>query len=115
MKLKLSGVVEVKEAESELLTQLRNIQNWNKQITERMYACSLAIKSGVITSAEMPDKIADIRVLLYEVDKSLEILSSNYISLAQTQTKEENDETGNREQSKQTGSVSNGQGSEGRV
>ena len=111
MKIKYSGVVELDKAEQEFSTQLRTIKNWNSQITERLQACLIALDAGVLSANDMPEKISDIRVSLYEVDKSLEILNTNYTSYLQTQTKEDNDKAGNREQHEQTSPVSNGQGS----
>jgi hypothetical protein len=101
MKFKYSAIAEMQEAPQQFINQLSDIQKWVSHWTHRLYAVQTALEYEVVSLEEMPDKIASLRASLYEIDKSLEILSVNCLSVAQTQTKESNDQTRNGTSDKQ--------------
>ena len=101
----------MQDAPKHLKEQLMDIHAWLARLGERLYVCEQALDCDIISLNDMPEKISEFRSSLYEIDKSLEILSTNCGSLIETQNKESDDERGNGEQSKQTSSVSNEQGS----
>ena len=111
--MKYVAVAEMQEANKQFAGQLEEIQHWLEKLSRRVYACRNAIDNNIINLNNVPEVIDDFRANLYEIDKAMEIVGSNCISLTMTQTKENNDETGNRNQYEQTSPVSNGQGSEG--
>ena len=96
MKFKYSAIAEMREASQQFTNQLSDIQKWASHWTQQLYAVQNALEYEIISLEEMPEKIASLRSSLYEIDKSLEILSANCLSVAQTQAKENNDQRGNR-------------------
>lgn len=92
----------MREASQQFTNQLSDIQKWASHWTQQLYAVQNALEYDVISLQEMPEKIASLRSSLYEIDKSLEILSANCLSVAQTQAKENNDQDRNRGGNKQT-------------
>lgn len=101
----------MQDAPKHLKEQLIDIHAWLARLGERLYVCEQALECDIISLNDMPEKISEFRSSLYEIDKSLEILSTNCVSLVETQNKESDDERGNRNQSEQTSSAPNGQGS----
>jgi len=112
MKIRYSAIAEMQEAPHHIKQQFQDIQEWVMQLQKRLYACEHALEHDIISLNDVPDKISEFRASLYEIDKSLEILSMNCSSLTQTQNKEDNDEAGNRNQHESTSPVPDGQGSE---
>ena len=92
MKIRYSAIAEIQEAPQHIKQQFQDIQEWTKQLQRRLYACEHALEHDIISLNDVPEKISEFRSSLYEIDKSLEILSANCSSLTQTQTKEDNDE-----------------------
>ena len=111
--MKYVAIAEMQEANKQFTEQLDDIQRWLNKLGHRVYACRNALDNNIIDLQHVSEVIDDFRSNLYEIDKAMEVVSSNCSSLAATQTKENNDETGNRNQHESTSPVSNGQGSEG--
>ena len=99
----------MQEAPHHIKQQLQDIQEWVMQLQKRLYACEHALEHDIISLNDVPEKISEFRASLYEIDKSLEILSTNCSSLTETQNKEENDQAGNRKLHEQTSAASSGQ------
>jgi archaellum component FlaC len=112
MKMKYVAIAEMQEANKQFTEQLDDIQRWLNKLSHRVYACRNAIDNDIIGLQHASEVIDDFRSNLYEIDKAMEVVSANCNALAQTQTKEDNDEAGNRNQHESTSPVSNGQGSE---
>ena len=106
MKFKYSAIAEMQEAPQQFINQLSEIQKWASHWTRSLYAVQNALEYDVISLGEMPEKISSLRGTLYELDKSLEILSANCLSVAQTQSKEENDQNRNGSSNKPTDEIS---------
>lgn len=94
----------MQEAPQKFINQLSEIHQWSSDWLQRLCAVQNALNYQVISLEDMPEKIADLRSVLYEIDKSLEILSANCHSVSQAH-KEDNDKRGNgnsNQQSKET-------------
>ena len=85
----------MQEAQKHFTQQLDDIQKWLEHLSRRVYACQNALNNDIISLKDIPEKISDLRSDLYEIDKSMEIVSMNCESITKTQNKEENEQTGN--------------------
>lgn len=91
----------MQEAPQKFINQLSEIEQWSSDWTQRLFALQNALRYEIVSLQDMPDKIADLRSVLFEIDKSLEILSVNCHSVTQAQNKEDNDKTRNGNSDKQ--------------
>lgn len=101
MKIKYSAVAEMQEAPKHIKNQLQDITQWTRSINRKLDVLYSALDCELLSLEEMPEKIATLRSSLYEIDKSLEILNTNCVSVVQTQIKEENDQSRNGNSDKQ--------------
>ena len=102
MKIKYTAIAEMREAQQQFTEQLESTRNWLDKLSQRVYACQTALNNDIISLEDMPEKIGDLRSDLYEIDKVMEIIGVNCASLTATQTKEDDEQTGNRTSTKQT-------------
>ena len=98
----------MQEAPQKFINQLTEIHQWSADWLQRLYAVQNALNYQVISLEDMPEKIADLRSVLYEIDKSLEILSVNCLSVSQAQIKEDNDKNGNGNSNQQSKGATGG-------
>lgn len=101
----------MQEAPQQFINQLTEIHKWSSHWSRRLYAVQNSLEYEIISMKEMPEKIALLRASLYEIDKSLEILSANCLSVALTQVKEENEQIRNGNSDQQFSGELNGEGS----
>ena len=95
MKIKYTAIAEMREAKQQFTQQLDEIQSWLNKLSRRVSACEDALNNDIIYLKDVPEAISSMRSDLYEIDKAMEIVSNNCASLTSTQTKEENEQTGN--------------------
>jgi uncharacterized coiled-coil DUF342 family protein len=115
MKYKYTAIAELQEASSHIKNQLISLERWSSQLNQRLVSLHNAFDNDIVTLEELPEKISILRGSLYEIDKAMEILSTNCFAISQTLNKEDNGQARDTNSLKQTDGLSEEQGNRSKV
>lgn len=85
----------MQEAPKHIKNQLQDITQWTRSFNRKLDVLYSALDCELLSLEELPEKIDSLRGILYEIDKSFEILNANCLSVIQTQVKENDDQNRN--------------------